>query len=130
MPHFSHTLLVSKAATPPVLTKSFAAVSIGNPSTIGLTFTLKNPNTVVTLTGLAFTDTLPTGLVVSNPSVVTGTCDAGTITAVAGSNTIALGNPGAGATLAPGASCTFSRCYGQRGGAGTADQYHQYGDVE
>jgi len=91
------------AATPPVLSKSFGEVSIGPGNTVGLTFTLRNPNTVLALNALAFTDVLPAGLVVSTPGVVTGVCDSGTITAVANSNTISL----AGASLAAGASCTF-----------------------
>jgi len=95
-------------ATPPVLSKVFGAVSMGPQNSTTLSFTLKNPNTVVPLTGLTFTDTLPTGLVVATPSVIAGVCDAGTITAVAGSNSISLGNPGVGATLGPGVSCTFT----------------------
>jgi hypothetical protein len=63
-----------------------------------------NPNHVVTLHALQFSDTLPAGLVISTPSVVTGSCGGGTIIAPAGSNLITVGS----ATLAPQASCTFS----------------------
>jgi len=90
-------------ASPPILTKAFSEVSIGAGETVTLTFTLNNPNNATTLTGLAFTDTLPTGLVVANPNGVTASCG-GTVTAVAGSSSIAL----TGGTLTPGASCTIT----------------------
>lgn len=96
---------ILRVASPPTLTKTFAdsQVDLFFGST-ALSFTLTNPNTVTTLTGLAFTDTLPSGLIVSTPNGLTGSCGGGTITAIAGSNSISL----SGATLAPGASCIFS----------------------
>jgi hypothetical protein len=89
----------------PTITKAFAdsQIQLFGLNSTALSFTLTNPNTFP-LTGFAFTDTLPAGLVVSTPNGVTGSCGGGTITAVAGSNSISL----AGATLAGGASCTFS----------------------
>jgi hypothetical protein len=92
------------AATPPNLSKAFGELSILPGGTTSLTFKLTNPNHIVTLTGLAFTDTLPAGLVLATPNGLTGSCDGGVITAVAGTNVITLVN----ATLAPQASCTFS----------------------
>src|SRR5262249_43098470 len=56
------------------------------------------------LTGVAFTDSLPSGLVVASPPNVIGSCGSGTITATGGSGTISL----AGGTLAASGSCTFS----------------------
>jgi len=89
---------------PPTLTKAFAdsEIQLLGLNSTALSFTLTNPN-AAPLTGLAFTDTLPSGLIVSTPNGLTGSCG-GTITATAGSNIIGL----SGGTLASGASCTFS----------------------
>ena len=53
---------------PPRLSKVFGVLSIGSPASTTLTFTLLNPNHVVTLDALQFSDTLPTGLVISTLS--------------------------------------------------------------
>jgi uncharacterized repeat protein (TIGR01451 family) len=93
------------AASPPTLTSSFtpASVTVGNTS--ALTFTITNPNSSGSLTGISFTDALPAGLVVDNPNGQNGTCGStSTLTAVAGSGTISL----TGGKLAAGASCTVS----------------------
>jgi hypothetical protein len=89
---------------PPAIAKAFGAASIPLNGTTTLTFTLSNPNPALVLTGVAFTDTLGTGLIVASPSGLTGTCGAGTITAIAGSGSLSL----SGATLAAAASCSFS----------------------
>jgi uncharacterized repeat protein (TIGR01451 family) len=68
-----------------------------------LTFTITNTN-VSTLTGVAFSDTLPAGLVVASPNGLTGSCGGGTITAVAGTNVVSL----ATATLTAGQQCQFA----------------------
>ena len=91
-------------ATPPNLSKVFSEVAITPMSPVTLTFALANPNKIVTLNALAFSDTLPSGLVISTPNGLTGSCGGGTIVAPAGNNLITL----AGASLAAGASCTFS----------------------
>ena len=86
------------------LSKAFnpTARPVGVAST--LTFTLASTQSVA-WSGLAFTDTLQTGLVVASPSNATTTCGSGTITAAPGSAAITL----AGATMAAGASpCTVS----------------------
>jgi uncharacterized repeat protein (TIGR01451 family) len=89
---------------PPVLIKSFGAASIPLNGTTSLSFTIQNTNPTVGATGVAFSDTLPAGLVVATPNGLTGTCGAGTVTAVAGSGTVSL----SGGTIAAGGTCTFS----------------------
>jgi uncharacterized repeat protein (TIGR01451 family) len=89
---------------PPTITKAFADAEIqlfGLDKTT-LTFTLTNPNSIP-LTGLAFIDTLPPGLIVSVPNGMTNSCG-GEFTQIAVANSFGL----SGATLAPGASCTLS----------------------
>jgi uncharacterized repeat protein (TIGR01451 family) len=90
--------------SPPSISKSFGAASIALNTSTSLSFTISNPNTAQSLSGVAFSDTLPTGLVVSTPNGLTGSCGAGTITATAGANTISL----SGGTIAASGSCTFS----------------------
>jgi hypothetical protein len=90
-------------AIPPTISKSFGEVSIPLDSTTTLTFTLANPDPVVNLTGVAFTDTLPAGLVISTPNGLTTTCT-GTIMAIPGTTTVML----ADGTLAAGTSCTIT----------------------
>ncbi|HYN14463.1 MAG TPA: immunoglobulin domain-containing protein [Terriglobales bacterium] len=90
---------------PPSISKAFTAGSIQLNTSTNLSFTITNPTAnTVALTGVGFTDPLPSGLAVSNPSVVTGSCGGGTITATASSSTISL----SGATINTGSSCTFS----------------------
>jgi len=89
---------------PPTIAKVFggAGVNVGGNTT--LTFNLANPNSSLALTGVGFTDNLPSGLAVSTPNGLTGTCGGGTITVTAGANSISL----SGATLSAGASCSFA----------------------
>jgi hypothetical protein len=102
------TAIVSSTVVPPTITKAFAdsELQLFGASTT-LSFAITNPN-ATTLTSVGFTDTLPSGLVVSTPNGLTAKCGlflpGGGITAVAGSNSISL----SGATLPAGASCTFS----------------------
>ena len=89
---------------PPTLQKAFGAASIDLSASTSLTFTVSNPNNSNALSSIAFTDTLPAGLVVATPNGLTGTCGGGAITAVAGSSAVSV----TGTTLAGGANCTFS----------------------
>lgn len=89
---------------PPVISKAFGtAVSVPVGASAALTITVENPNASTNLSEIAFTDPLPSGLVVANPNGVTGSCG-GTVTALPGSGIITL----SGGTLSSAASCTFS----------------------
>ncbi|MBS1794783.1 MAG: cadherin-like domain-containing protein, partial [Acidobacteria bacterium] len=92
------------ALAAPTFTKSFGAPTIPLNSSTSLSFTITNNSATAPLNGVAFNDALPAGLIVATPPNQTGTCGGGTITATAGTGSIAL----TGATLAAGASCTFS----------------------
>jgi arabinogalactan endo-1,4-beta-galactosidase len=89
---------------PPTIAKVFGAASVPLNGTTSLTFNLTNPNAATSLSGIGFTDAFPSGLTVSSPNGLSGSCGGGTITAVASSNSVSL----SGATLAGGASCSFA----------------------
>ncbi|TMH23704.1 MAG: DUF11 domain-containing protein, partial [Betaproteobacteria bacterium] len=93
------------AIVPPTIAKVFGTDPILANAPSLLTFTITNPNPSDTLTGIAFTDTYPSGLTNVNPltPAVTNTCG-GSASASAGGNSIGL----AGGSLAGGASCTVS----------------------
>ena len=86
---------------PPSLNKAFGAASVPLHGTTTLSFTITNPATnTVALTGVGFSDTLPTGLTVATSSTP-NVCGAGTLTTTAGTGvitlsggTVAAGNPG------------------------------------
>src|SRR5262249_7974565 len=84
---------------PPATIKAFGAASIPLNGSTSLTFTIQNNNTSTTLTGVGFSDILPTRgkgtLLVATPNGLTGSCGGGTITATQGSQVISL----SGATL-------------------------------
>src|SRR5262249_21249533 len=88
---------------PQTVTKQFGAAKIPLNGTTSLTINITNPNSSIGLTGLAFTDNLPAGLVVATPNGLSNTCG-GTATATAGSGTVTL----SAGTLAASASCAVS----------------------
>ncbi len=86
--------------SPPTISKSFSPspVAVGDTST--LTFTVTNPNTGVALSGIAFNDTLPSGVTVTSGS--SAQCG-GTLTRTAPSTLTFTGG-----TLAAGGSCNIT----------------------
>src|SRR6185369_12239036 len=83
--------------------KIFAPGTVVQNGSAVLNFTLSNPNTHVSLTGIGFTDNLPAGLVVDLPNGLSNGCG-GTPTAVAGSSSISL----SAGSLGPSTTCTIS----------------------
>jgi hypothetical protein len=84
-------------ATPPTISKLFLPDTIVENHVSVVSFTITNPNSDVTLTGIQFTDALPAGLQVANdPTLVSNDCG-GTLTANPGSASISL----TGGTIAP-----------------------------
>lgn len=96
----SATLLV---VSPPMITKAFTPAKILPGGTSAVSFSVANPNGFVGLTGVAFTDSLPSGLTVASPNGLTSTCG-GTATATAGSGTISL----TGGAIASSGSCVVT----------------------
>ena len=74
---------------PPTITKAFGAASIPLNGSTSLTFTISNPNSTVALSGIAFSDTFPAGLIVSVSPALNSSCG-GTASAAAGSGTVSL----------------------------------------
>lgn len=92
------------SVNPPSISSSFTPNSIGVGDTSALAYAITNPNTSG-LTGIGFTDDLPSGVTVDNPNGVSvgKSCGAGaTLTANPGDSTISL----TGASLAPARSDT------------------------
>ncbi|HTC94427.1 MAG TPA: hypothetical protein VK699_13385 [Terriglobales bacterium] len=84
------TIQAGVTGQPPSLSKLFLPDTIQVNGTSLLNFTIINPNSDVTLTGIQFTDALPAGLVVSSSTQFNSNDCGGTITAVPGSSSISL----------------------------------------
>jgi uncharacterized repeat protein (TIGR01451 family) len=99
----SATLDVNPA---PVVTKSFSPATIAKNGTSTLTITVQNNNNAA-MTGVAFTDIYPSGLVNTATPTVTAnpaTCTYTTLTAAAGGNSFAL----AGGTIPLNTACIYT----------------------
>jgi hypothetical protein len=95
---------VADACARPTFTKAFAPDTIAPGNTSTLTYTIDGSATTVAATSVAFTDVLPSGVEIASSPNASTSCTGGTLTAAAGTNTIAL----ADGTLAAAASCTVS----------------------
>lgn len=89
--------------SPPAASKAFAPTTVASAVPSILTVTINNANAVA-LTQVAFSDTLPAGLVIANPANVATTCSAGTALATTGGITLGLSN----GTVPASSSCTVS----------------------
>ncbi len=90
---------------PPGISKSFAPnpIFVGGVST--LTFTVTNPNAGTSLTGIAFADTFPAGLVVAaTPNATTTGCGAPAFAPAAGNSSLSF----TGGTIAASSTCTVT----------------------
>jgi hypothetical protein len=87
---------------PPSISVAFGTTLLGLDGVTPLTFTITNPNPTFALTGVSFTETLPTGTVIAAQPAADNTCG-GTLTADTGTDSIGL----SGGQLAPG-TCTVS----------------------
>jgi len=90
-------------ALPPTISKSFALGSVPLNGTTSLSFTLTNPNAATSLTGVAFTDSFPAGIVIATPNGLSNTCG-GAATALQGTGIVSL----TGASIAGNGSCTLT----------------------
>ncbi len=104
------------------LSKAFGPASRPLGVATTLTFTLASTQ-AVNWSALAFTDTLAPGLVVASPSNAVTTCGAGTITAAAGGNSIAL----SGGTMASGGEPLHGeRRRGEQRGRHLHQRWHEH----
>lgn len=88
---------------PLTFNKTYGAATVPLNGSTSLTLSLGNPNTGYGATNVAFTDSLPPGLVVSAPNGLVNTCG-GMPTAVAGSSSVQL----SGGTLAANTTCSVA----------------------
>jgi uncharacterized repeat protein (TIGR01451 family) len=88
----------------PGFSMSFGPDSINAGQVSTLFFTIDNSLSGIAANDLGFTHKLPAGLVMVNPSNASSTCEGGTLTALAGSDTISYN----GGTVPAGAVCSVS----------------------
>jgi trimeric autotransporter adhesin len=98
----SNTQVITSSCTVPSITSSFLPPTIAVGGTSTLTFNLTNPN-VGPMTGVAFTDTLPSGLAIASPSNLSNSCGGSVVVdATAGSITLS------GGSIANSGQCSIS----------------------
>lgn len=93
---------LAQAQSPPTIVKSFSAATVSLNNSVTLTFTLANPNPATDLTGVSFSDDMPSGLLIANPDSLGGTCDTSVVTL--SPTNISL----VGTVLPANSSCTLS----------------------
>ncbi len=88
----------------PGFTQSFSPATVDQGGTSTVTFTIDNSAAALAASGLDFSNTLPSGLVVASPANASTTCTGGTITAVTNTSTLSY----TGGSTSAGASCTVA----------------------
>ncbi|MFT4195468.1 IPTL-CTERM sorting domain-containing protein [Ottowia sp.] len=103
---FSATLRILAPVNPLPVAKSFspALVAGGGQSTLTITVSNNARNPQVALSGVTFTDTLPTGLTAAAAPTFSSGCGSPSTTTVAGGTTVQM----SGGTIAIGATCTVT----------------------
>ncbi|TFI51273.1 hypothetical protein BLD44_026935 [Mastigocladus laminosus UU774] len=117
----------SPAPDLPTITKTFSPSTVtGVPATSTLTLTLGNTNSVPIYLIQTLTDNFQSGLTVSNPNGLSGTCTTipgNTVTATAGSSSISLNNgfkiPAGGCTVSVNVTASSAGTYTNSIAAGT-----------
>jgi uncharacterized repeat protein (TIGR03803 family) len=89
---------------PPQIVKAFGLAIIPLNGITSLTFSISNPNSGSSLSGISFTDNFPAGLAIAATSNLTNNGCGGTVAGAPGASLVSL----TGGTLAGGASCTIS----------------------
>ncbi|HTW57142.1 MAG TPA: SBBP repeat-containing protein [Terriglobales bacterium] len=90
---------------PPTITKAFSPTSVQlnvSSSTSTMTLTITNPSAITALTGVAVSDTLPSGMGLAASNGLATNCASGTATAAAGVVSLT------GATIPASSSCTVT----------------------
>ncbi|MEJ7861051.1 MAG: carboxypeptidase regulatory-like domain-containing protein [Pyrinomonadaceae bacterium] len=94
------TTATNTVVQPPSISKAFGKSFIALDGTTTLTYTITNGNSA-TLSGLSFSDTLPSGLVINTPNGLTNSCG-GDLTATQNTSVISL----SGGTIGANTTCT------------------------
>src|ERR1700730_1852737 len=95
--------VAAQSPSPPSISETGGGTVILNATAATLSFAITNPNASLQLTGVGFTDTLTSGLVVATPNGLSESCG-GTIRAISGSSSISIAN----ATLPANSSCSLT----------------------
>jgi uncharacterized repeat protein (TIGR01451 family) len=98
--------VTSPANVTPTLGKAFSPATIATGGVSTLTITLSNTNASVATLSSSLTDTLPTGVVIANPSNASTTCPgSGGVVATTGGSTVTLKTPN---SIPASGSCTVT----------------------
>jgi uncharacterized repeat protein (TIGR01451 family) len=96
--------VLAPSSVPPQIVKTFGAGSIPLNGITSLNFSISNPNSAASLSGISFTDNFPAGLAIAAFANLTNNGCGGTASGAAGASSVSL----SGGVLAAGASCTIS----------------------